>query len=280
MKSQIKTVSIFYHRGNLKAAKYEKKIASFIRKNYPAIKLGSQSPEVVIALGGDGTILEAARKYHAHNSIIIGLNLGNVGFLASARDEKSFLPSLKNFFSGNYKILERMMISAEVVRKGKTILKTNALNEVVVKNLLGVVELEAKIEDHPIQYVRGTGIMIATATGSTAYNMSAHGPIVMPDIKCLIITEILDHNIPTPSVVVKYQNKISLKILDYRKRGYLSLTKTGRKIDVILISDGKTVFPLEMGDKIVIKSSPNLIRFAELEKHYFFKSLQEKFAFK
>ena len=122
--------------------------------------------------------------------------------------------------------------------------------------------------------------MVATATGSTAYNMSAHGPIVMPDIKCLIVTEILDHSIPTPSIIVKYQNKIFIKVLNYRKRGILSLSKTGQKIDTLLISDGDTVFPLEKGDIVTIQSHPQPIRFAELERHYFFKSLQEKFGFK
>lgn len=272
-------LAIFFHRQNKRALVWDKKIKKWLKRKFPHIKTEGK-PNIVIALGGDGTILEAARKYHKHNSIILGLNLGNVGFLASVRDENNFLPALERFFSDKYKILERMMISAEVIRRNKVVLKTDALNEIVVKNLLGVAELEAKIEDHPVQYIRGTGMMVATATGSTAYNMSAHGPIVMPDIRCLILTEVLDHNIPTPSIVVEHQNKVFIKVLDYRKKGTLSLSKTGEKIDIILISDGDTIFPLEKGDQVVIQSSPDPVRFAELEKHYFFKSLQEKFGFK
>jgi len=278
MKSQFKTYSIFYHDSNKRAVLWSEKIKKSVKKL--RLKESLTKPDVVIVLGGDGTILEAARKYQKSSSIILGLNLGTVGFLASVREEKNFLKALEKFFKGGYNIIERMMIVAEVKRKGKIIFSGDALNEVVVKNPLGVMELEAKVEDHPVQYIRGTGIMVATATGSTAYNLSAHGPIVMPDIKCLIITEILDHSIPTPSVVVKYSNRISVKVVNYKKRGILSLSKTGQKIDSLLVVDGESVFPLESGDEIMIKSSPHLIRFAELERHYFFKSLEEKFGFK
>ena len=122
--------------------------------------------------------------------------------------------------------------------------------------------------------------MVSTATGSTAYNLSAHGPIVMPDIKCIIITELSDHSIPSPSVVVKYDNAINVKIISFRKTGVLSLSKSGQKLDVVLMADGESPFPLEEHDEVIIQSSPHLIKFAELEKNYFFKSLQEQFGFK
>lgn len=225
-------------------------------------------------------MLEAARKYQKIGAVILGLNLGHVGFLASVRKAQDFLPALTKFFKGQYKITERLMIAAEVKRRGRIVFATEALNEIVIKNLLGMVELQTKVAGHPVQEVRGTGVLIATATGSTAYNLSAHGPIIMPDIKCLIITELLDHSIPTPSVVVKYHHPIKVKVRHFRKSGLISLSKTKQKIDVLLIADGETVFPLEKGDEIAIQSSPRLIKFAELEKHYFFKSLQEKFGFK
>lgn len=280
MKSQIKTFNIFYHPSNERAGLWSKRIAGLLKRKSPKIKQDNKKPELVIALGGDGTILEAARRYRKVNPIILGLNLGMVGFLASAREEKNFLTSLSRFLKGKYRIVERMMIIAEVKRKNKTVFLSEALNEIVVKNPLGVVELQAKVEGHPVQYIRGTGILISTATGSTAYNLSAHGPIVMPDIKCLIITELLDHSIPTPSVVVKYHNKVSIKVVNFKKRGILSLSRTKQKVDVLMSADGESIFPLEAGDEVVIQSSPHLIRFAELEKNYFFKSLEEKFGFK
>jgi len=277
---KIKTVSIFHLPENDRAILWDKKIRRWLEKNYPRIKISAQKPDAVIVLGGDGTILEAARKYETQKPIIVGLNLGHVGFLASVREQKNFLKGLASLFEGRYRVTERMMLSASVMRKGKAIFNTNSLNDIVIQSILGILEMEVGVEKQPIQYIRGTGVLVATATGSTAYNLSAHGPIVMPDIKCFIVTELMDHNIPTPSIVIKRDREIYIKILHFRKRGILSLSKTGQPVDVILISDSGKVFPLEEGDEILVRQSPRLIRFAEFEKNYFFRSLQEKFGFK
>ena len=276
----LKTFHIFYHSQNQRAVFWSKQINSFLKKKYPTLKNYNKKPDVVIVLGGDGTILEAARKYHESGSVILGLNLGHVGFLASVRAEKEFLKSIDKFFKGKYGVVERMMIRAQVKRKGKIIFKAEAMNEIVVKNPLGMVELEARVAGHPIKYIQGTGILVSTATGSTAYNLSAHGPIVMPDIKCFIITEVLDHSIPSPSLVIKYNNPVTVKIVSFRKRGIISHSKTGDKIDVLMMADGESLFSLEEKDEVLIENSPHLVKFVELEKNYFFKSLQEKFGFK
>ena len=81
-------------------------------------------------------------------------------------------------------------------------------------------------------------------------------------------------------MVVKYLNPISIKVVSFRERGLISLSKTGKKLDVVLIADGESIFPLEEKDQIIIQSSPHLVKFAEIEENYFFKSLQEKFGFK
>ena len=273
-------VDFFFRQGNKTVLDWAGKIKKYIGKEHPLTIFSNKKPDVLIVLGGDGAILEAARKYHRIGSIILGLNLGHVGFLASIRDEKDFLKSLSRFFKGQYRIIEKMMITAKVKRKGKIIFTTEALNEVVVKNPLGMVELEARIAGYPVKHIQGTGILISTATGSTAYNLSAHGPIVMPDIKCFIVTEVLDHSIPSPSIVVKYNNTVNVKIVSFRKRGVISYSKTGKKIDVLLIADGESLFPLEERDEIIIENSPHMTKFAELEENYFFKSLQEKLGFR
>jgi NAD+ kinase len=234
----------------------------------------------LIVLGGDGTILEAARKYQSGGSLILGLNLGQVGFLASCRNQKKFLASIDAVLQGKHHIAKRMMLASRVVRRGKTIFSAASLNDVAIQNPLGIVEIKVSIEGHPFQYVRGTGLLVSTATGSTAYNLSAHGPIVMPDIKCFIITELLDHNIPTPSIVIKRNREIILDIVDFRKRGLLSVKKTGESADVLLASDSDIVCALQKGDTVVVSRSPRLVKFAEIEKGYFFKSLREKFAFR
>lgn len=278
--TSIKSVAFFYRTDNPQSADWEKKIRAWLKKKYPKVKVIEKKPQALIVLGGDGTILEASRRYLSQNPLVIGLNLGHVGFLASVRKPKDFLSGLNLLIKGKYRITERMMLAADVKRKNKIVLKTNSLNDIAVQSLLGVAEMEVGIDHQPVQYIRGTGVLVATATGSTAYNLSAHGPIVMPDIKCFIVTELMDHNIPTPSIVVKRNREIYIKILDFRERGVLSITKTGEKVDVILSSDSETAVPIKIGDVITIRRSPRLVRFAEFEPHYFFKSLQEKFAFR
>ena len=273
------SIIIYYDVRNKKAVRWSGRILRWIKQSRHGIKIGSPKPKFVIVLGGDGTILEAARKYKNTGAIIVGLNLGRVGFLASARKEKEFIPCLKKLFSGRYKTLKRLMLQAIVIRKNKVVFKTDALNEIAAQNILGMAELEVSVENHPIQYVHGTGLLVSTATGSTAYNLSARGPIVMPDIKCFIITEILDHNMPTPSMVIKRDRKISLKVLGLRNSSSIPGMDRGEN-NLILISDGKTIFPLKKGDVVKIKRSEQLIKFAEFEKNYFFKSLQKKFAFR
>lgn len=280
MMRQGTTISFVYRPGNKPALDWVKKITLWLNKKYPKIKIVDKKAKILLVLGGDGTILETARKYQNHGSKILGLNLGQVGFLASIRDEKNFIPGLDKFFKGNFSVIQRMMLKANVVRKDKIVFTTNALNEMAVQNLLGIVELGISIDGDPMQNIRGTGALVSTATGSTAYNLSAHGPIIMPDIECFIVTELMDHNIPSPSIVVKRNKNIHLKVISFRERGLLSVSQTGEKADVMLIADGSNIFPLREGDLITVSRSSKLIKFIELEKNYFFKSLQEKFSFK
>ena len=273
-------LSIFYRHDNLKARKMAVKISSWLKKYYPDVRLVNDNPKLLIVLGGDGAILEAVNKYHQSSPVVLGLNFGQVGFLASARNPKYFLRSIKKFMEGRCATIDRMMVQAEVVRNKKIVFQTRALNEVVAQNILGMVNIAIYIDNHLIQNIRGTGLLVSTATGSTAHNLSAHGPIIMPDIKCLVITELFDHNIPTPSIVIKKDRTIILKILNFRNHKALFLANNGEPAEVLLIADGNTIFPLKEKDLIKIKMSPQSIKFVELETNYFFKSLQEKFAFK
>ena len=276
----LKRVSIYFRNDSPRSVLWGKKTEKWIKTNYPKVLLSAKKPQVVIVAGGDGTLLEAVQKFKNPNPVIFGLNTGHVGFLASVRNKKDFFGALRKLFKGDYRVAKKMMIRAEVRRKGKKILEMNALNEVSIQNPLGMVELEVAIDGHSFQYIHGTGVMVATATGSTAYNFSAHGPIVMPDIKCMILTEIMDHNIPTPSVV-KRDREVEIKVLDFRKRGLIKIAKPGAPADVLITADvGESLTALERGDLIKIKRTPLLIKFAELERGYFFKSLQEKFGFR
>lgn len=237
-------------------------------------------PHIVVTLGGDGTILEAARLYGKGGAIIVGLNLGHVGFLASARRPREFMKTIDALATRKYAISKRMMATAVVYRKGKPVYQTDSLNEIAIQGLSGVIKLTVSIDKHPLQYIHGSGVMVATPTGSTAYNLSAHGPIVTPDMKCFIITELLDHHIPTPSIVVKRTKTITIHMTEIRAKELLSVTATGEPVDAVMSSDDTNIFPLHEGDRIEIGRSKRLIKFAEFTPDYFYKSLEEKFAFR
>lgn len=212
--------------------------------------------------------------------LFLGLNLGHLGFLASIREPEQFLSGLQRFLHGEFRVVKKTMLEADVIRKGKTVFRSNAFNEVVVQHLMGMVELGIHINNAEIQFIRGSGVMVATASGSTSYNLSAHGPIVVPDLQCMIITELLDHNIPTPSIVIKDTAEVEIKVVSFRERGLLSQSSTHQPLDVILNADGATIFPLQIGDRIIIHRSSRLVRFVEFDDNHFFKSLHEKFAFR
>ncbi len=277
MARQIKKL-VFFHRGtDPRAMLWEKKISAWLKNNFPGVVVTHKNPDAVIVLGGDGTILEAARR--DQKPVIFGLNLGRVGFLASAREPSDFLKALKKFLKGDYRPVPHMMLAAEVFRKNKKVFSASTLNDFAVENPIGMVELAIKIENETIQNIHGTGALIASPTGSTAFNLSAHGPIIVPDMQAIIISEILDHSIPTPSIIVKPDTHITVEVISFRKRGLL-MTKDHKEAEVLLISDGDITFPLQIGDQVRLTRSPKLVTFAEVEKNYFFKSLKEKFYFR
>lgn len=280
MSRPITTLGFFYRKDNARAKIWERKILRWLEREHSSVTIDHIKPEALIVLGGDGTILEATRKFRKVNPLVIGLNLGHVGFLASARDPGQFFSAITSLLQGKYHIVKRLMLSATVMRNGKKVFATDSLNDIAVEHPLGIVELEVGIDGHPLQYIRGSGVLVATATGSTAYNLSAHGPVIMPDIKCFVVTELNDHNTPTPSVVVRRNRTVYVKVAHFRKMGLLTVAATGKPAEVLLVSDSDTIFPLEQGDVIIVSRSKNLVKFAEFTPHYFLKSLQEKFGFR
>jgi NAD+ kinase len=273
-------IAFFARDDNKKAKHWAAEIRSRIEaKNVHAVFTNVQ-PSIVIALGGDGTILEAARTHRTHKPIILGLNLGHVGFLASVRSPKSFMSAIDRLCVGDFAVAKRMMLTARVVRAKHIMHEIDCLNEVTVQGLMGAVKLTISVDGHPLQYIHGTGAIVSTPTGSTAYNLSAHGPIVSPDINCMIVTELLDHNIPTPSIIIKKNKMIRIDITEVRKRGLLAITRTGMPVDAVLTADDMDPIPIAKGDVLEVTLSKHVINFAEFEENYFLKSLQKKFAFR
>ena len=172
----------------------------------------------------------------------------------------------------------RMSLSITVRRGNRNIFTTTSLNEVSVMNPMGMVGIDVNVDGHLLQHVHGTGVIVATPTGTTAFNLSAHGPIIDPRIECIIVTEILDHNMPTPSIVVPPNLTVTLRVTEFRKRGTIIIAGRRSPADVVLAAGGLAEYALEQGDRIVITRAPGVVRFAQVNSHHFYTSLHEKFA--
>ncbi len=279
MKKTIKKIAFYYDDKNTKATKALEDIYLMIQKEYPNMKLDDKKPDVVFVLGGDGTMIKAIKDFNYSNALFFGFNLGNVGFLTSVRDSKKFLEKIKLFLKGEYFISQRNLIKVEVKRNNKIVFKDDVLNEIAIQNLIGMVNLDVRIDDFQFQNIFGTGVLVATPTGSTAYNLSAHGPVVMPNIECLVLTELMDHNIPTPSLVISKDKQINIEVVGFRRKELFQIKQNQEMVrsDVLLISDGINLFSLNKGDRIVIKNNDKKINLIELEKNYFLSSLKDKF---
>ena len=279
MNKKIKKIAFYFNSKNKKSIDIFVLIKDFLNKKYPNVILDDKNPDLVLVLGGDGSMIKAIKNFNYINTLFLGLNLGNVGFLTSIRDSKKFLEGIEKLLKGDYFISSRNLMKVEVLRNNKIIFKDDVLNEVTVQNLIGMVNIQVKINDFLFQNIYGTGILIATPTGSTAFNLSAHGPVVIPNIECFILTELMDHNIPTPSLIVSKNEKISIDIIDFRIKEIFQIERNKKNIycNVVLVSDGINVFALKKGDKILIKNNYKKVNLVEFEKDYFLSSLKSKF---
>ncbi len=269
----------FYSRSsNEQIVRWREKIAG--RLSERGAILSDTDPDAVIVLGGDGTIIEAARAHIGPNPpLIVGLNLGTVGFLAAESDPSHFLERIGQLLQGDYLVSERVMLFVEVRRADAVVFSASALNEIAIQNILGMVELDVVIGGYTVERIRGSGVLIATPTGSTAYNLSAHGPLVSPDLDCIIITELLDHNIPTPSIVVGGRELIEVVVTQFRERALLALSATGEPVNVIATVDGRAIFPLHVGDLLGVSTNASKVPLVEFEPEHFFRNLHAKFPF-
>jgi NAD+ kinase len=277
---KIEKISFYSRPSNEKVKIWQPKIETWLKENYPDVSIVEKNPDAVIVLGGDGTTMEASRKFANEDTVIMVINLGQLGFLSSVNKPKDFPTILDSLFKGDYTAIPGMIIEAKVMRDGKEVFVTDAFNDIVVQSPLGIVEINVVVREEVVESIRGTGVLVATPLGSTAYNLSAHGPIVSPDINCLVVTELFDHDIPSPSLVLPSTEIIKLTIENFREHKLLKLGSTDEPLDVLLIADGRASFVLKQKDEIRITRTANAFKLASFESNHFFKSLRLKFGFK
>jgi len=243
---------IFKKEDKLIAGTAEQVIKELKAKGY---KINLAKAEFVITLGGDGTILRAARLLMGKNIPILGVHMGGLGFLSelSLHELDEALLSIKK---KKYTLDTRNAIEAKVGGR-----KVIALNDIVISKS-GIARV-IKVEIEGIAEYITDGIIISSATGSTAYNLSAGGPILTPHSKCMVLSAICPHTISTRPLVLE---KPVTAILNRGK-------------DAILTADGQVMIPLSVGQKICVQSSNLQIKFMRVKPFDFFSRVQKAFAF-
>ncbi|AZR73516.1 NAD(+) kinase [Anoxybacter fermentans] len=220
--------------------------------------------DLIIVFGGDGTYLNTARSVAGKGIPILGVNLGRLGFLTEIEIHELNW-ALEQLSLGNYDIAERIMVQAEILRQGKRVHSAIGLNDVIITNtgLARMVELETYINEEFINSYPADGLIVATPTGSTAYSLSAGGPIVNPFSKSLIITPICPHTLYSRSIVISEDEVVRVSLRSDHQNCFLTV-------------DGQQGWRLEESDEILIRKAKEVVKSVRMPGHTFYKILRDR----
>ena len=222
-----------------------------------------RSADLAIVVGGDGTMLAAARNLAHHKVPLAGINQGRLGFMTDiALSEMS--DSVGAILEGRHTVEERALIEAEILRGGKSLLRTVALNEAVVTkgSQARLIEFKLTIDGEYVYRLRADGVIVATPTGSTAYALSAQGPILQPTVRAFALVPLNPHVLSARPVSVSDSSVIEIELV--------------RAVDARAHFDGFALTDLQQGDRLVLKRSANSIRFVHPPGYSYFTMLREK----
>jgi NAD+ kinase len=223
-----------------------------------------QLSDIILVLGGDGTILQTSRRAAQFGKPLLGINLGRLGFLAEA--EMSDLDSILDILaSGSFEIERRMMLEARLIRQEQLINQFLALNDVAVSkgSFSRIIHLDVKIEGEFVNHYAADGLLVSSPTGSTAYSLSAGGPIIYPGMECLLITPICPHTLTSRPIVTYADSNIEIDVMD-----------KNREIQITI--DGQHAVGVREGDRIIISKSPFETQLIRLSGYSFFSLLRDK----
>lgn len=220
--------------------------------------------EMIIVLGGDGTLLSVARLVGSHEVPILGVNLGGLGFLTEITLEELYRV-LERVIQGDFVTDERVVFHAAVIRRGERLAEFIVLNDAVINKgaLARIIDLETTINGEYLTTFKSDGLIISTPTGSTAYNLSAGGPIAYPSLHCIIITPICPHTLTNRPIVIPD---------DVEVRAILR----SKQQEVILTLDGQQGFVLEFDDVVEVKKAEGKILLIKSPYRHYFEVLRKK----
>lgn len=222
----------------------------------------------ILVLGGDGTLLKAAEGASCTGIPVLGINLGTMGYLAEV-ERSNLEQALAKLVEGDYVVEERMMLSGQVLRQGEVLEDTCALNDITItrNGHLQMLFFQIFVNGRLLKEYHADGIILATPTGSTGYNMSAGGPIVEPGAKLILLTPICPHTLQTRSVILRAEDEIAIRV---KERG-------GReKQDMEVCFDGSKNLSLCPGDEVRISRSPRVTPIIKLSEASFLEVLHRK----
>jgi len=224
----------------------------------------AQESDLLLVLGGDGTILAAAREAAHHDIPILPINMGSLGFLTSFTVEELY-PALESALAGEAKVEERVLLQVERTHNGELLTQQRVLNDAVVHKgtLARMIEVELHIDGAFVCRYRADGLIVASPTGSTAYSLSAGGPIVQPGVASILITPICPHTLSDRPVVIQDSSKINLHLSQSSDSVFLTL-------------DGQTGVPLQTGDCVRITRSAERLKLIQPPNKTYFEILRNK----
>lgn len=236
--------------------------------HYTNPELIPEGTQCILVLGGDGTLLQAARDVVYRKIPMLGINLGTLGFLAEV-DRQSIHAALDKLIADDYEIEERMMLTGTVWHGDKIIGKDIALNDIVIgrEGPLRVVRFKNYVNDVYLNSYNADGIIIATPTGSTGYSLSCGGPIVSPNAAMTLMTPIAPHTLNTRSIIFPEEDVITVELGEGRRQ----VQEQG-----LASFDGDTEIPIVTGDRIVIQKASVSVKILKLNHLSFVEVLRQK----
>ncbi len=220
--------------------------------------------DLLIVLGGDGTLLSAARLAAERKVPILAVNLGGLGFLTTVSQDEIY-PILEEIFSSKHRVSLRVMLEADIVRAGALVRRQIALNDAVLNKaaLARIMDLELRVDGEHVTTYKADGLIICTPTGSTAYSLAAGGPIIYPTVEAFVITPICPHTLTNRPLVIPDSAKIEIDF------------KAGED-SVFLTLDGQVGIELVPGDHIIVRKAPEKLRLVRQAKKTYYEILRNK----
>jgi NAD+ kinase len=220
--------------------------------------------DLIVVLGGDGTMIATSRMIGDYDVPVLGINYGTLGYLAEFRVEEMF-QALESVLAGDYRVETRVRLAVDLIRGEDILMHSRALNDVVINKsaLARIIEIEAQMNGQLISGFRADGLIVSTPTGSTAYNLSAGGPVVYPSMNALIITPICPFTLSDRPIVVPDDALIELRL------------RTPNE-EVVLTLDGQVGRAIGVEDRVLIRKSLTTFKIVQPKNRNYFEVLREK----